>query len=250
MCLEPNVLRKASYSIKNGDAVSINENHVKVLKSGEVTFKATKAETNEYEAATAMLNLVIDKAPQFIAFEDTTTTSIIYGNAFSNKANVVENTSVPDKKGYAPLTEITYSVDEGADIVSVDNNGNLTFKNNAPVDLSISYSKPVMGAILEGLTFGFYQADVTVTIKGTDETSHIASFEYTYGDQNETIESGEMESSNEDKTAQASLTISPHITDFRLNCSLLIKQILYSVSPTTTTALKTVITTRRRELRL
>ena len=314
-----------TYSVKTGDAVSINENHVTVLKSGKVEIKATKAETNEYEAATATLNLEIDKAPQYIAFENTTTTSVVYGNAFSNKANAVENTSVPDKKGYAPLTEITYSVIEGEDIVSVDKNGKLTFKNNAtgkvkikaekpgddcykdtsaeytldvvfpevpetaylldgamlndsgwysdsvtitppegyqisysnaltdntwsdkltvseegyngktiylknengisgavlipenairidrtaPVDLSISYSKPVMGALLEGMTFGFYQADVTVTIKATDETSHVASFEYTYGDQSGTIESSDMTFSNEDKTAEASFTISP-----------------------------------------
>lgn len=313
-----------SYSIESGDAVSINEAQVSVLKAGNVSIKATKAETNTYEAATDQIDIVINKAEQYIAFENTTTKSIVYGNSFTNKAHEVVNSSVPDKKGYAPLTEITYSVAEGENIVSVDKNGKLSFKNNAtglvrikaekkgddcysdtsaeytlnvqfveipdnayslsgekindsgwysgdvtitpkegyqisysndltddntwsdklvvsdegyngktvylknengisgaviipgeeiridkttPQDLSISYSKSVIGAFLENASFGFYQSPVTVTIKATDKVSHIDYFEYSYGEETGIIESENITYTNDKEDAEARFTI-------------------------------------------
>lgn len=129
-----------SYSIEEGDAVSINTDKAKVVKSGTVTVKATKAETNTYEAATVIKVIVVEKADQFIAFEDTVTTSIVYGNEFTNAAKEVENTSVPDGKGYSS-SKITYSVIEGDKIVSVDNNGKLSFNNNATGKITIQADK-------------------------------------------------------------------------------------------------------------
>lgn len=312
-----------SYNIESGDAVSINKAQVFVLKAGNVSIKATKAETNTYEAATDQIDIVIKKANQYIAFENTTTKSIVYGKKFTNKAHEVVNSSVPDKKGYASLTEITYSVAEGQNIVSVDKNGKLSFKNNAtglvrikaekmgddcysdtsaeytlnvqfveipdnayslsgekindsgwysgdvtitpkegyqisysndltdntwsdklvvsdegyngktvylknengisgaviipgeeiridkttPQDLSISYSKSVMGAFLENASFGFYQSPVTVTIKATDKVSHIDYFEYSYGEETGIIESENITYTNDKEDAEARFTI-------------------------------------------
>ncbi|MGN0316849.1 MAG: hypothetical protein ACI4E1_02825 [Lachnospira sp.] len=129
------------YSIESGDAVSINGNKATVVKAGDVKIRATKADTNTYESASATIDVTIAKANQYIAFADTTTTSIIYGNEFTNAASEVVNSEVPDGKGYAPLTKITYSVVEGGNIVSVDNSGKLTFKNNATGNVTIKASK-------------------------------------------------------------------------------------------------------------
>lgn len=130
-----------TYSVIDGDAVTINSNNVTVVKAGTVIIQATKADTNSYEAASATINVTIDKADQHIVFDDTSTSSIIYGNEFTNVAREVLNTEVPDKKGYAPLTKITYSVAEGENIVSVDNSGKLSFKNNATGRVTIKASK-------------------------------------------------------------------------------------------------------------
>ena len=312
-----------SYAIKSGDSVTINGNKVTVVKSGTVQIEATKAATNTYEAATATIEITIAKADQAIEFEDKTTTSIVYGNEFANAAHEVVVSTVPDGKGYAALTTITYTITTGTDIASVDADGKLTFKNNktgtvtvkaskagddcynateatytidvvfanvpetsytlsgdkinesgwytgdvtitpatgyqisesnaltgntwsdnivvssegyngktiylkgaegisdaivipendiridksTPKNLSINYSTSVLDAILETITFGFYKAPVTVTIEATDDVSHIASFEYTYGENNGTISTG-ITYSDEDKVASASFEIS------------------------------------------
>ena len=130
-----------TYSVIDGDAVSINNSEVTVVKAGTVTIQATKADTNSYEATSATIKVTINKADQYIVFDDTSTSSIIYGNEFTNVAREVLNTEVPDKKGYAPLTTITYSVVDGKNIVSVDNSGKLSFKNNATGKVTIKASK-------------------------------------------------------------------------------------------------------------
>lgn len=312
-----------SYSVESGDAVSINNDKVTVLKAGKVTIKAIKADTNSYESASATIDVTIEKAEQFIVFEDVTTTSIVYGNGFKNSASEVQNTTVPDGKGYAPLTNITYSVVEGDSIVSVDDSGKLSFKNNAtgkvtikaskqgddcykdtsatysldvvfadvpatsyrlegdtinesgwysgdvtiipaegykisysndltdntwadelvvsdegyngktiylkgeagisdaiiisendiridkstPQNLSISYSESVLDTVIETVTFGFYKAPVIVTIEAYDEVSNIASFDYKYGDTENTVTAAQISYSQNNKKATATFSI-------------------------------------------
>lgn len=55
-----------------------------------------------------------------------------------------------------------------------------TVDKSSPVDLKISYESTFIGTILEGLTFGFYQAPVIVKIEATDDVSGIDSFTYSY----------------------------------------------------------------------
>ena len=120
-----------TYSVTYGpDVLSVSGSTAKILKSGDAKITAHKAATDQYFEAAAALNVTVKKANQIISFKDHETSTIIYGNEFQNEAVPVVVDNAPDGKGYASGTEITYSVSEGKDIVSVDKDGKLTFKNN------------------------------------------------------------------------------------------------------------------------
>ena len=88
----------------------------------------------------------------------------------------------------------------------------------APTDLKISYSKPVLEELIEKLTYGFYQAKVTVTLTAEDITSGVDTFHWSYTKQNGsssvnaestegTFTADQITFSNKGKTATASFTI-------------------------------------------
>ena len=53
-------------------------------------------------------------------------------------------------------------------------------EKTAPINVTFSYSKPVLGALIEGITFGYYQSHVEVTVSAEDMTSMVKSFELIY----------------------------------------------------------------------
>ena len=55
-----------------------------------------------------------------------------------------------------------------------------TVDKTAPKNLTVSYSQSVADKILETITFGYYNAKVTVTITAEDDTAGIYRFEYAY----------------------------------------------------------------------
>ncbi len=86
-----------------------------------------------------------------------------------------------------------------------------------PTALEISYSTSVIDKILQGITFGFYKADVTVTLKATDNVSGIDHLVYTILDGKGngtpvTIDKDKLQFSGEGKTAEASFKISPDLS--------------------------------------
>ena len=285
-----------TYKVVSSDAVEISGNKLTVKKSGTAVIRVDKAESDGYLAAFDEIAITVAKAEQSIKFNDTATSQVVYGNVFSNEAVPVVNNSVPDGKGYAADTVITYEVVAGNNIANVDTNGKLTFKNGSigtvtvkasklgnscyedteceytievvylatpqipytlsgekknddgwytgnvtitpatgykisysndltnndwkdsievsdeglnakaiylkndsgitgaininendikidktkPENLSISYSKSVFDIFLQGITFGFYKAPVTVTLEAKDVTSGIKNFTYSY----------------------------------------------------------------------
>ena len=57
---------------------------------------------------------------------------------------------------------------------------NFCIDNNAPTNLSVSYSEPVLNTVLSTITFRFYKAEAEVTITADDETAGIDHFTYSY----------------------------------------------------------------------
>lgn len=55
-----------------------------------------------------------------------------------------------------------------------------TVDMTAPANLTVSYSSSLLGTVLNGITFGFYNAPMTVTITAQDETAGIHQFVYSY----------------------------------------------------------------------
>ena len=84
---------------------------------------------------------------------------------FSAEANYTFNISYTDLANHQ-------ASERSADKFTVD--------KTAPEGLSISYSTPVLETVLQAVTFGFYRAQVTVTMSATDATSGVSHFDYSY----------------------------------------------------------------------
>lgn len=70
-----------------------------------------------------------------------------------------------------------------------------------PTNLGITYSDDVWGQVLEAVTFGYYNAQMTVTISAEDATSDVAAIYYNYN--------GEWQSAAPDANGEISFAIDP-----------------------------------------
>lgn len=97
--------------------------------------------------------------------------------------------------------------------------------HKSPENLTISYSTPVIEKVIEALTFGFYKADLVITIACDDITSGVDFIEWTYtkeegtSDVNAesyggTIESKDITYSEKNKSASATVTIPANARGF------------------------------------
>ena len=91
--------------------------------------------------------------------------------------------------------------------------GEICIDKTAPTELGITYSKSVRDIILETITFGFYKADMTVTMTAVDKVSGIDRFVYKIGDSSEFIISRGDEAfvEGEDGVVSADFVISPDL---------------------------------------
>lgn len=70
--------------------------------------------------------------------------------------------------------------DESYDITDVINIPEIKIDKTAPTELGISYTQPLWTKVLNAVTFGYYQSDVTVTITAMDDTSTVSYFDWSY----------------------------------------------------------------------
>ena len=173
------------------NCVTLSENILTIVTAGNVTVTATKAETDTYNAISDTLEIVIEKAEQTIAFEDTTTATVNYGTTFVNAAHEVEDSGAADGNGYAD-TAITYEVVAGQALASVTPNGELQITNGAFGTVTVKATKAgndcyletsaeytveivaaqtpdapytITGDRVEGNESGWYVGNVTITPK-------------------------------------------------------------------------------------
>ncbi len=126
-------------------------------------------------------------------FKATVIAKNIIGNdvAVENFAEKLSSESAWTKDGNTYTAKVEYKVDANYvfdyDFVDLAKNAAVdyvedlfTVDTNSPVNLSVEYETSILDKILETITFGYYNAEMKVTISAEDETSPINRFVYSY----------------------------------------------------------------------
>ena len=157
---------KITYEITSGDDVASIDGEtgtLTILKAGTVTVKATRAADDKYNEATAEYTLTINRADQTgFEFEqyDNDTYKITYntGMSFKNAAS-----------GGQSNGNITYSL--SSDIVSIDEKGNITFKDRKVGTVTVTATRAADDKYNEVST----KYTLNISYLGTPENSYVLS---------------------------------------------------------------------------
>ncbi|MGN1130882.1 MAG: starch-binding protein, partial [Ruminococcus sp.] len=130
---------------------------------------------------------------------------------WTNEGNDVYTVIVSDYVDAIYSLDISY-VDPSLRESEVLSTETFTIDHTGPTDVSISYSKPILGTILETITLGFYNPNVTVTFTAYDNTSGVDTFSWNYtramgaSEKNSPSESGIDEKAEQDLVDKSKFT--------------------------------------------
>ncbi|MBQ8802262.1 MAG: hypothetical protein IJZ53_01315 [Tyzzerella sp.] len=198
-------------------------------KIGTITVKATKPSDDSYNECSAEYTLKVDN------LETPTQPYTLSGDTKNESGWYTGDVTITAPEGY----EISYSnaitgntwaesvtvEKEGTNNVSVylrDENGAITdaiaisdikIDKTVPKDLVISCATPTWKKILEKISFGIYEAPVTVTLTAADDISGITKFVYTYKNTGKEFTVDAADLTINEKSASYEFTIEPQFRD-------------------------------------
>lgn len=153
-----------------------------------VTYDNNTSVENKYYGADRTATITIDdrnfrpnEVKLVVKSEDIGGNKIEYNNSklvsWSDwtQNGTVWTAKLPFNKDGNYTVDLTYT-DIAQNKVETDYHAEFTVDKTAPENLEIIYSESLLEKVIEGLTFGYYKADATVTIKATDTISGVKSF--------------------------------------------------------------------------
>lgn len=223
-----------SYEVISGDSGTVtslnNEGIITFVsgKKGAITLKATLDGGNDYNDITAeaivQINtndfsdkITVDLCPDTGWYTDTVTITPAYGYKISTSAQFdtewKDNITVETEGQNSPGDLYVMEVETGyiSEPISITD---IYIDKTNPTDLEINYSESIRDVILETISFGFYNAEMTVTLNATDLVSKIDHLVYKIGDGEEVTISKEdiIFSGDNGITATASFKIPANLS--------------------------------------
>lgn len=198
--------------LSNSTSYQDNEKEYIEYKSHTVTIDTIKPVINVEYQNTNLIDTIKDSDEKDRKYFDDTQTAIVTINEHNFDADevdfqiVAKDVTGKELDASALNTKPQWSVGENDDIhiitITYPDDANYTFdvdcadlatnqaddyapdyftvdKTN-PTNLTVSYSTSVLDTILESLSFGFYNAKMTVTLTADDITSGVHNFKYSY----------------------------------------------------------------------
>lgn len=162
-----------SYSgaqVKN--TVKDSSGNIRKYYNGTVTAKVTITEHN-FDANRVNLSV----SAKDVTGKARNSNSLISKSAWSSKGD--QHTATVTFSGEANY-QLQVSCTDLAQNTIKSAYDSFTVDRTAPDHLKVSYSQSVLDTVLEAVSFGFYNAGVTVTISAADQISGISEFQYSY----------------------------------------------------------------------
>lgn len=145
-----------------------NANRSATVTVTEHNFRASDFETKDLLKA---VNILGDEVTDYIDYFKNEDNWEHSGNTHTIKVNFVTDANYTFDFAFVDLAKNACE-DYSEDLFTVD--------KTAPKNLKVSYSTSVLNTVINAITFGFYDKQMTVTISADDETTGIYHFVYSY----------------------------------------------------------------------